>query len=99
MPSMPVTSAPRRSQRRHKTLDWTRPPTSRLENPPVAGSATLVCARIVEPAVLLRRKGPRAVAPPPASHPEAPSPFFHYNSTFDAQATIRRHARQDLEPH
>jgi hypothetical protein len=35
-------------------------------------------------------------APPPA---EAGSPFFHYNSRFDAPATIERHARDDLRPH
>jgi hypothetical protein len=27
------------------------------------------------------------------------SPFFHYNTTFDAQAVIRRHAVADLKPH
>src|SRR5438034_242171 len=26
------------------------------------------------------------------------SPFYHYNSMFDARATIVRHARQDLRP-
>jgi 2-polyprenyl-3-methyl-5-hydroxy-6-metoxy-1,4-benzoquinol methylase len=41
-------------------------------------------------------KASKRTSPPPA---EAGSPFFHYNSCFDALATIKRHARHDLQPH
>jgi hypothetical protein len=52
-------------------------------------------SRLHEAGRRLRRQRPTPSQP----HPASSSPFFHYNSRFDALATIERHARHDLQPH